>query len=503
MISTTDWHGMAADADLTIENLIDGQAKPITGDITITKYSPRDGHLLYRFNNGSEADVNAAVASARNAYNDGRWQDLALGQRQSVLNKLADLIEMHKDRFALYECLDVGKPISNALTLDIGSATSVLRGSANKASQLLAPCGADGGAFAYQRRKPIGVVGGITGWNYPLTLAANKLGPALIMGNSVVLKPSEFTSLSTRLLAELALEAGVPPGVFNVVHGAGSTVGATLAAHPDVDLLSFVGSSATGKQIMIAAGQSNMKRLVLECGGKSPYLVFDDCPDDLDALADDIVAKAFPNQGALCVAGTRLLLQTGIKEKLMPLILEKSTAIKASDPLDPSTTFGALINEDHMNKVLAYIDSGKTQGAQLLCGGHRVYPKGQQDLQHGFYIEPTIFDNVSPDARIAQEEIFGPVLCVMSFNTEEEAIAMANNTTFGLAGYAATKNLARAQRLGQRLSTGTLVLRGSNKQPAGGVSIASEKQRQSGVGYSGGVEGLAAYTVTTTVHVLT
>ena len=400
------------------------------------------------------------------------------------------------------ECLDVGKPITKALNDDIPRVLGALRGSANKAGQVLAPCGANGGAFAYQRRKPVGVVGGIAGWNYPLTLAASKVGPALMMGNSLVLKPSEFTSLSTQLLAQLALEAGVPPGVFNVVHGAGSTVGAALSAHPDVDLLSFVGSSATGKQIMRAAGQSNMKRLILECGGKSPYLVFDDCPDDLDRLATDIVAKAFPNQGALCVAGSRLIIQSGIKDTLMPLIVEKSRAIQAGDPLNTETTFGALINEAHLNKVLGYIDSGKAQGGQLLCGGQQTFPAGAQDLQKGFYIEPTIFDRVDANAKIAQEEIFGQVLYVISFDTEEEAIAIANNSTFGLSAYAATTNLARAQRLGQRLNTGTLVLKGSN-QVSGGVDIASDKHKQSGMGFSGGIEGLAAYTTTTTVHVLT
>ena len=504
MLTTpTNWHQRATSADFSISNLIDGKRCPISGDTQISKHSPRDGRLLYSFNSGTEADVNAAVAAAKAAFDDGRWQDLPLSHRQAVINRLADLVEQHKERFALYECLDVGKPIANALTADIGATTGYLRNSAKNASQVLAATGADGGAFAYQRRKPLGVVGGIAGWNYPVTLAASKVGGALIMGNSLVLKPSEFTSLSTQLLAELALEAGVPPGVFNVVHGAGATVGAALAQHPDVDLLSFVGSSATGKQLMISAGQSNMKRLILECGGKSPYLVFDDCPDDLDSLASDIVAKAFPNQGALCVAGTRLIIQAGIKKTLMPLILDKARAIKACDPLDPNSAFGALVNEAHMNKVLGYIDSGKAQGATLLCGGERVYPAGDSDLQNGFYIEPTIFDEVKPEHKMAQEEIFGPVLSVLTFNDEAEAIALANDSSFGLYGYAATQNLARAQRLGRRLKTGGLLIRGSNTMPAGGVGLPMDKHRQSGMGMSGGVEGLAAYTTMTTVSLLT
>ncbi|WP_417466190.1 aldehyde dehydrogenase family protein [Kordiimonas sp.] len=498
------WQRRAEAADLSIRNFISGEARAVSAssDTLIEKHSPRDGSLLYRFPEGSSADVDAAVASARSAFEDGRWSKLPLYQRAAVLNKLADLLEEHKERFALYESLDVGKPIMSALGSDIPLSASYLRSAATNAGLVMGPSGADQGHFAYMRRKPVGVVAGIAGWNFPLALATSKLAPALIMGNCLVLKPSEFTSLSAQHLAALAIEAGMPAGVLNVVHGAGHTVGDALANHQDVDLLSFVGSSATGKRIMQSAGASNMKRLILECGGKSPYLVFDDCPEDLEAVAADIVSKAFPNQGALCVAGTRLLVQESMRDKLLPLVIEKAKAIRAADPLDADTRFGALVNEAHMNKVLGYIESGLEEGAELLLGGKRVTP-GEDALAGGFYIEPTIFDGVKADARIAREEIFGPVLAVMTFKDEAEAIQLANASSFGLAAYAATTDLGRAQRLGEAINAGNLLVTGNPRPIGGWVNLPADKHRESGFGYSGGLEGLAAYTTSTTVRLLT
>jgi acyl-CoA reductase-like NAD-dependent aldehyde dehydrogenase len=503
--NTNQWLAQSDSTDLSIRNFIDGEFIPQPQNLPeqdlIQKHSGRDGRLLYSFAKGSFEDADRAVASAKAAFDDGRWSGMTLGQRSAILGKLADLLERDKDRFALYESLDVGKPIAKSQAADLAIAIGTLRGIGQQAQQLTAPCDADLGSFSYLRRKPAGVVAGIAGWNFPLVLAVQKVAPSLVMGNTLVLKPSEFTSLSAQHLAALAIEAGVPAGVFNVVHGAGQTVGARLAEHPDVALLSFVGSSATGKQLMISAGQSNMKRLILECGGKSPFLVFDDCYD-LNAVAQTVVDNAFPNQGALCVAGTRLLIQNSLRERLMPLILEKAASIKAGDPLNESTAFGALMNEAHMQKVLSYIDSGREEGAELLLGGKQMHPEGRDDLQQGFYIEPTIFDGVKPDARIAQEEIFGPVLSVFGFDDEDEAIALANNSSFGLAAYAATTDIARGQRLGERLNAGNLMLFASAQPRFGTVGIGSDKQRESGIGYSGGAEGLAAYSVSTTVRLM-
>ncbi|MEJ2444418.1 MAG: aldehyde dehydrogenase family protein [Exilibacterium sp.] len=500
-MTSIDWHGRAKQAQLNIRNFIDGGYQEIGGDERITKHFAGDGRFLYEFGRGTTKEVNRAVAVAHTAFKDGRWSKLPVYQRKAVLQKLAQLIEEHKEIFALYECLDVGKPITNALG-DVATAAACLRGYAENADKLLSPAGANanGANFAYQLRKPIGVVGGIIGWNFPLVLAAQKVGPALAMGNSLVLKPSEFTSLSAGLLAELAMEAGVPSGVFNLVHGAGATVGTTLAQHPDVGMLTFVGSSATGKQIMIAAGQSNMKRVQLECGGKSPFLVFDDCPEDLDFIAHDIVADtAFVNQGALCVSSSRLLLQESIKDKLIPKIIEQAGKLQPKNPLDADTTFGAIMNQAHMHKVLGYIESGKQEGAELVYGGNQVNRESG-----GYYIEPTIFNQVNPNQKIAQEEIFGPVLSIFTFKDEEEGIQLANDTSYGLAAYATTQNLGRVQRLAHGINAGSLTILGTSTLSAGGVGgISFEPQKESGIGADFGMEGMKSYTVATTVNTWT
>lgn len=505
-MTTTNWAQRAETEHYSVSNFINGECQPIgsADEPDIGKHAGRDGRLLYTFPAGSVDDVNAAVASARAAFEDSRWRQLNYGQRAAVMNKLADLVEENKQQFALYECLDVGKPIAKALGDDVPRTASILRDAAALASQVLSPSGADLGHFAYQRYKPVGVVAGITAWNYPLAMAASKLASALMMGNSIVIKPSEFTSLSSQHLAALAIDAGVPAGVFNVVHGSGTTVGAALASHEDVDLLAFVGSSATGRHIVQASGQSNMKRLLLECGGKSPFMVFDDCPaDQLDAIAATVVALAFPNQGALCVAGTRLLLQDGVRDQLLPLIIEKAAAIKPGDPLNPDTRFGALVNEAHMNRVLSYINSGLEQGAKLIQGGQRVFPDGDEALKGGFYIEPTLFDQVDPESDIAQEEIFGPVLSVMGFSDEAEAIQIANNSRFGLAAYAVTSDLGRAQRLGEQIESGSLVVYSNMASNGGHVGgVGANKFKQSGYGFSGGVAGLTAYAQSTTVRLI-
>jgi acyl-CoA reductase-like NAD-dependent aldehyde dehydrogenase len=433
------------------------------------------------------------VACAKRAYKEGVWSHLSIGERQAVISKLADLVEEKSETFALYESLDVGKPIMNALHDDVARTVGGLRACVNDIDKLLGSCGNDAGSLVYQSRSPIGVVAGIAGWNYPLTLAAGKIGPALITGNSIILKPSEFTSLSAGLLAELATEAGVPAGVVNVVHG-GPSVGDAIARHHDIEMLSFVGSSATGKLLMKAAGESNMKRLNLECGGKSPFIVYDDCEEYLDVVAAMVVQNAFPNQGALCVAGTRLLVQNSIREKLMPKIHEHTKAIQPKDPLDPSCAFGAMMNEAHMHKVLGYIESGKADGAELIIGGNQILQE-----TGGFYIEPTIFDSVKPGDRISQQEIFGPVLSVLGFEDEAEAVELANGTCFGLGAYVATQNLGRAQRMGRDIKSGLIQIFGSATPSGGGVSVSVEGQKQSGFGFAGGIAGLAAYTNASTV----
>lgn len=502
-MTNINWRSRAERAELRVQNFINGDYIDCQGEESIAKTSPRDGSALYEFLSGTGEEVDRAVQSAQQAFNDGRWSGQSLQSRKAVLQKLADLIDAHKEELALYDCLDVGKPITTTLEEDMPLAAATIRDCAEGADKLLSSSGSDSGAMVYQLRKPVGVVGAIIGWNFPLWMAAIKLGPALAMGNSLVLKPSECSPLSATKLAALAIEAGVPPGVFNIVQGNGAVVGARLAKHPGIDLLSFTGSTATGKQMMIAAGQSNMKRLMLECGGKSPYMVFDDCPADLDYIASDVVATAFRNQGEWCCAGSRLLIQNSIKDKLLPKILEKAAQLKPQDPLDPSTTFGALINEMQLNKVLNYIESGKRQGAELILGGGRVHVETGDAQNQGYYVEPTIFDRVDSQSKIAQEEIFGPVLSVHGFDDESDAIAIANNTAYGLIAYAATENLGRTQRLAQQIHSGCLVVIGTSTVSDGGIDIGSSPHRQSGFGCESGLEGLASYTLNTTTHLLT
>ena len=497
-MSDINWQERAEKATFTVRNFIDGKYQDCVGSKTIEKYAGRNGKLLYSFANGDGSEVEQAVAAARQTFKSGIWRKKSSSERSAILDRLADLVDQHKETFALYESMDVGKPITNALYDDLGRALVSLRGAASDIDKLLGNCGTDQGSLIYQTRKPVGVVAGILGWNLPVSLAAGKVGPALVTGNSLVLKPSEFTSLSTCLLAELAVEAGVPAGVFNVVHGDGVNVGDGLARHMDVDLLSFVGSSATGKVLMKAAGASNMKRLILECGGKSPYIVFDDTEEYLDFVAEDVVATAFPNQGALCVAGTRLLVQDSIREKLMPKIIEVAAKIMPQDPLDSDCTFGALMNEAHMNKVLGFIEKGKVDGANLIYGGEQVLQE-----TGGFYVKPAIFDQVGANHRIAQEEIFGPVLSVIGFKDEAEALEIANGTCFGLAAYVATQNVGRVQRMGEEISAGLIQMIATYDVTGGNVAITIEAHKQSGFGFEGGIEGLAAYTAVSTVMCFT
>lgn len=498
-MTVIDWTQHADKANLRIWNFIDGKQVELSGDDALQKYAPRDGSLLYQLPKGRPAEIDRAVASARQAYQDKRWRGLSLYQRQTALRQLADLIDANQETFALYECLDAGKPISQALG-EVTMASGMLRESADGADKLFSAYSADGAYCAYQLRKPIGVVGAIIPWNYPLVIAALKIGPALIMGNSLVLKPSEYTSLSASYLAALAIEAGIPPGILNVVNGVGQTVGAALAHHREVDLLSFTGSSATGKQMQIAAGQSNMKRLLLECGGKSPYIIFDDCPDDLDMLASDIVGTAFQNQSQNCMAGSRLLIHSSVKDKLLPKVIDQAAQMVPQDPLNPNTTFGAMIHEAHMNKVLSYIASGENEGARLVSGGRRIHVDTGNRESEGFYIEPTIFDNVNPKQKIFQEEIFGPVLSVLTFNTEQEAVELANNTCFGLSAYVATQNMGRAQRLSQEIVAGSVMFISSSTPVECYREIGKEGHQQSGFGPEGGLPGLLSYSVSTAVH---
>jgi acyl-CoA reductase-like NAD-dependent aldehyde dehydrogenase len=390
----------------------------------------------------------------------------------------------------------VGKPIADALSSDLPMASNWLRYCAEAADKLHGKIyGSDASSLAYELRRPIGVVVGIIGWNFPLFLAVQKVGPALVAGNCLVLKPSEWTSLSAARLAQLAIEAGVPPGVFNVVHGDGA-LGMLLAHRPDVDLITFTGSSATGRALLVAAGQSNMKRLILECGGKAPNIVFDDCPD-LDAVATAIVASAYWNQGEVCVASSRLLVQESIKSDLLALLMDKVSQVTPGDPLDPQTRYGALVSRQHVDKVLSYLVTAEQDGTRLAYRGESTPP-----FRDGFYIAPHVFDCVNSHQRLVQEEIFGPVLALLSFEDEAHAVRLANDTIYGLSATLWTKDLGRAHRVTYGIRAGSIVVNATSK-PHGGVSDAVMSiggHKQSGIGVEGGIAGLEAYTSSTAVQ---
>jgi acyl-CoA reductase-like NAD-dependent aldehyde dehydrogenase len=495
-IGSPDWLSRAEQLSPCVRNFIGGRWAPESSSEPLKKFSPRDGRLLYEFGRGSAHDADTAVAEARRAVKDGRWSKLSAQHRKEVLQKFALLIEQHSEELALLECVDVGKPISAALSFDIPVSAALIKFNAEAADKTYGHVyAADGSGLSYQLRRPLGVTAAIVGWNFPLVLAASKIGPALAAGNSLVLKPSELTSLSAARVAELALQAGVPEGVFNVVHG-GPELGEALARHRDVDLLTFTGSTRTGKRLLVAAGESNMKRLILECGGKAPNIVFDDAPR-LEAVAEAVVARAFYNQGEVCSASSRLLIQESIKDQFLPLLIEKASALRPGDPLIAQTTFGAAVSEGHKAKILGYIDDGKRQGARIAYQSDAAVPH-----ERGFYVPPVIFDRVAPDQKIAQQEIFGPVLSVMSFKDEQDAIQIANDTIYGLSAILWTQDIARAHRLTQAVKAGWMVVN-ATETPMGGPGIGVigiGGHKESGIGVEGSIEGLGEYMSKTSVQ---
>ena len=398
----------------------------------------------------------------------------------------AALIRENLDELALLETLDVGKVIGNSLAVDVPFAADCIQYYGEMADKLvdeLAPVGPNDAAML--RREPLGVVAAIVPWNYPLIISAWKSGPALLAGNSVILKPAEQSSLTAIRLAALAAEAGLPDGVFNVLTGFGEAVGRPLALHGDVDMVTFTGSTEVGKLMLGYAGQSNMKRVSLECGGKSPHVVMPDA--DLDAAASGIAWGIFYNQGETCHAGSRVIAHESIRETLVEKIVAVQRAeIPLGHPLDPAAQMGALIEEKHMARVLSYIDIGRRYGATLRCGGGRALAE-----TGGFYVEPTILDGAAPEARIVQEEIFGPVLAVTPFETENEAIRLANGTIYGLAAAVWTENMHAAHRLTAAIRAGTVWVNSFDKSslatPFGGF-------KQSGFGRDRSPHAVEKYT---------
>jgi 4-guanidinobutyraldehyde dehydrogenase/NAD-dependent aldehyde dehydrogenase len=468
------WHERAARIAPRTQAFINGRYVDAASGATFDCLSPIDGRLLAKVAATDAADVDAAVANARSAFNKGSWSRMAPAQRKHVLLRFAELIQSQAEELALLETLDMGKPIADSTRIDIPAAARSIAWFAeaiDKVYDEVAPTGPD--ALALITREPVGVVGAIVPWNFPLLMATWKLGPALAAGNSVVLKPSEKSPLTAIRVAELALEAGLPEGVLNVLPGFGQTAGKALALHMDVDCIAFTGSTATGRLMLQYAGQSNMKRVWLECGGKSPHIIMADCAD-LDRAARAAAFAIFFNQGEMCSAGSRLLVQESVREEVLAKIAAVGRTLEPGDPLDPKTALGAIVDETQLNTVLRYIESGKSEGARLALGGQRV----RKDTG-GFYVEPTIFDGVMPSMKIAREEIFGPVLATLTFRTVDDALEIANNVIYGLAAGIWTRDIHTAHRVARALRAGTVYV---NCYDADDITVPFGGFKQSGNG---------------------
>ncbi|NEC84448.1 aldehyde dehydrogenase [Streptomyces sp. SID12501] len=464
---------------------IDGRDEP-GGGVTFAVVSPRDGQVLTEVADGGPAEVDAAVAAARRAFDTGPWPRLAPAERGRVLLRLAELLEEQRESLALTVTLEMGKPITDAHDIELRAAINTFRWYGQLADKLTdeAPHTAPD-ALALVTREPAGVVGAVVPWNFPLTLASWKVAPALAAGCTVVLKPSENSPLSALVLGRLGTEAGLPPGVLNVVAGDGPGAGRALGLHPGVDVLAFTGSTAVGRHFLRYSANSNLKRVWLELGGKSPNIILPDAPD-LEKAAATAAWGIFFNQGEMCTAPSRLLVHSSIAEQVTESIVRRARELRVGDPLDPATEMGALVGQAHLDRVLDHIGTGREEGARLRTGGNRVL-----ESTGGTYLEPTVFDRVGPGARLAREEIFGPVLSVLTFDDVDEAVRLANATEYGLAAGLWTSDLTTAHQVSRALKAGTVWV---NCYEEGDLTVPFGGMKQSGNGRDKSAHALEKYT---------
>ncbi|GAA0401575.1 aldehyde dehydrogenase [Pseudomonas extremaustralis] len=485
-LTLSDWESKAAQLKIEGRAFVNGAYVSAVADTVFECISPVDGRFLANVASCDAADADHAVKVARATFDAGVWSRSSPVSRKQAMLRFADLLDQNAEELALLETLDMGKPISDALNVDVPCASDAIRWSGEAIDKIYDEVAATPhDQLGLVTREPIGVVAAIVPWNFPLMMACWKLGPALASGNSVILKPSEKSPLTALRIAQLAVDAGIPAGVLNVLPGYGHTVGKALAVHMDVDTIVFTGSTRIAKQLLIYSGESNMKRVWLEAGGKSPNIVFADAAD-LHAAAESAAAAIAFNQGEVCTAGSRLLVERSIKDTFLAMVIEALKGWTPGNPLDPETNVGALVDTQQMNNVLAYIEAGHKDGAQLVIGGERVLQE-----TGGTYVQPTIFDGVSNAMRIAQEEIFGPVLSVITFDSVEEAISIANDSQYGLAAAVWTADISKAHLTAKALRAGSVWI---NQYDGGDMTAPFGGFKQSGNGRDKSLHAFDKYT---------
>ncbi|MFE9097324.1 aldehyde dehydrogenase [Streptomyces sp. NPDC007264] len=456
------------------------------GGASFAVVSPRDGRVLAEVADAGRAEVDLAVAAARRAFDSGPWPRLAPADRGRVLLRIADLLEERREELALTVSLEMGKPFTDAHAVELRAAVTTFRWYGQLADKLTdeSPHTAPD-SLALITREPAGVVGAVVPWNFPLTLASWKVAPALAAGCTVVLKPSEWSPLSALLLGRIGTEAGLPPGVLNVVTGDGPTAGSALGLHADVDVLAFTGSTAVGRHFLRYAADSNLKRVWLELGGKSPNIILPDAPD-LEKAAATAAWGIFFNQGEMCTAPSRLLVHASVADEVTDAVVARARQLRVGDPLDPATEMGALARESHLARVLGHVATGVDEGARLRTGGARTRAESG-----GSFVQPTVFDRVDPAMRLAREEIFGPVLSVLAFDDLDEAVRLANATEYGLAAGLWTSDLSTAHTVSRALRAGTVWV---NCYEEGDLTVPFGGMRQSGNGRDKSAHALEKYT---------
>src|SRR5690625_594670 len=474
--SKQDIFARAQRGELHAPQLIAGFAG---NDDGLENRTPIDNSVIGKLGAGGAAEVDAAVKAARACFDAGAWSRKSPSERKAVMLKWCELLDEHAGEIAALDCVDGGKPIDECENTDTPDTIDCLRWYAEAADKCfgkVAPTGRD--ATALVVKEPIGVVGAVLPWNFPAQMYAWKVGPALATGNSVIVKPAELTPLSAVLMTRLAHEAGVPEGALQVVNGLGEDAGEALGRHMDIDMVSFTGSTEVGRRFLSYAAESNLKEIVLECGGKSPQVVFEDAP--LDEIVDDVLASAFWNMSENCSCGSRLLVHSSIKDKLLEKLATGLKDWTIGLPTNPETQIGPMIEEAHFDKVRSFLDEAESQGATLFSGG-----KVREDLGSGWYIEPTIYVDVQRTARLFREEVFGPILAVTTFETEQEAIELANDSVYGLAASLYTLDVRRAQRVAKALRAGTVSVNGFSEgditTPFGGYKLSGFGGRDNGL----------------------